>query len=399
MQHIKRPKTMVRAALACSALALVAACQEPIDFDLRELGRGFDTTSALADIPPRPMPDNRGIISYPNYQVAVAQSGDTVRSVATRLQLNANELAGYNGIEADAPLRAGEVIALPTRVAEPSPATGAETTGPIRPATPVDVTTLAGDAIDRAGQVTTTPLDSATSVPAGTEPERYQVQPGDTVYSIARRYNVSATAIADWNGLGADLTVREGQFLMIPPGGSAIAPPPSTDIAAPGVGSETPLPPSAADPLPEPDVLTQPATEPAVTPETTPAPDLGAQQTPTVSDAPMVRPVSGSIIRAYAPGRNDGIDIGAPAGTEVSAAADGTVAAITTDTSGIQIVVIRHDGNLLTVYTHLENLTVERGSTVRQGQTIGQVRAGDPSFLHFEVRRGTDAQDPDDFLR
>ena len=112
----------------------------------------------------------------------------------------------------------------------------------------------------------------------------------------------------------------------------------------------------------------------------------------------MVYSVQGSIIREYSRGRNEGIDIGAPAGTDVKAAAAGTVAAITTDTAGIQIVVIRHDGNLLTVYTHLDNLTISRDDRVSQGQTIGKVQAGDPSYLHFEVRRGTESADPGEFL-
>jgi len=74
------------------------------------------------------------------------------------------------------------------------------------------------------------------------------------------------------------------------------------------------------------------------------------------------------------------------------------VAAVTKDTNGVAIVVIRHSGNLLTVYTNLDNLTVERGSTVTRGQTIGKVKAGNPSFLHFEVRQGTTSVDPVDYL-
>jgi murein DD-endopeptidase MepM/ murein hydrolase activator NlpD len=43
-------------------------------------------------------------------------------------------------------------------------------------------------------------------------------------------------------------------------------------------------------------------------------------------------------------------------------------------------------------------LTVAKGASVSKGQTIGKVRAGDPSFLHFEVRRGLTSVDPADFL-
>ena len=108
--------------------------------------------------------------------------------------------------------------------------------------------------------------------------------------------------------------------------------------------------------------------------------------------------MQGDIIRAYAAGRNEGIDIGVPAGTSVKAAASGTVAAVTTDTSGVAIVVLKHDGGLLTVYTNLEGLTVAKDASVSRGQVIGKVRAGDPSFLHFEVRRGLTSADPAEFL-
>lgn len=387
-----------RGAMIVSALALVAGCgDEPLDLDLRNMASGFDTTEALGSTPARPAPDSRGVISYPNYQVAVARRGDTARSIAGRLGLDAEELARYNGIDPDVTLRRDEIVALPVRVAEPSPATGA-----IEAPAQVDVTTLASDAIERAGEVTGPP-DAQPDTPAppapetGTEPIRHQVIRGETIYSIARVYGADVGAIAEWNGLGSDLTIREGQFLLIPVSGAA--PPSEPTAALPGEGSETPVPPSAAEPLP--DEPTQPAAESAADDAEveSEAPDLGSEQTETAqSDAPMVYPVTGTIIRDYAPGRNEGIDIAVDAGTPVRAAAAGTVAAITTDTAGIQIVVIRHADNLLTVYTHVDDLQVSRNQQVSQGTVIGSVLAGDPSFLHFEVRQGTDSTDPNIFL-
>ncbi len=113
----------------------------------------------------------------------------------------------------------------------------------------------------------------------------------------------------------------------------------------------------------------------------------------------MVMPVHGSIIRAYAKGRNDGIDIAPRAGSPVNAAADGTVAAITKDTEQTPIIVIRHDDNLLTVYAGVDAITVKKGDTVQRGQTIASVRAGTPTFLHFEVRKGVDSTDPVAYLQ
>jgi len=108
--------------------------------------------------------------------------------------------------------------------------------------------------------------------------------------------------------------------------------------------------------------------------------------------------VAGQIIRGYAPGRNEGVDFGADAGAPVRAAAAGTVAAITQDTDQIQIVVLRHEGGLLTVYANVNDIIVERGTTVARGQRIASVAATDSPFLHFEVLEGARRVDPVPYL-
>lgn len=380
-----------RASLGVMALLLLSACSSAdMDWDLRS--NGLDTTdAAFQAAEARPEPDANGVISYPNYQVVVARQGDTVGSVAARVGLPAGDLASFNALSPDATLRAGEILALPSRVAAmPATAPGLATTGS------TDVTAIATTALDR---VEGSASPSATA-PA-TEPLRHQVRRGETAFSIARTYNVSAKALADWNGLGPDLAVREGQYLIIPTTTSAAAPvteevPFGTgpSVPAPGEGSATPLPPSAAEPLPEEE--TTPAVE---TPEATPAePDLGAQQTE-ASAARFAMPADGKIIRSYVKGKNDGIDIAAPAGSPVKAAADGSVAAITKDTTGTPIVVLRHDGGLLTVYAGVDAVSVAKGDRVTRGQTIAKVKAGDPAFLHFEVRQGAESTDPMPYLQ
>ncbi|PXW70749.1 murein DD-endopeptidase MepM/ murein hydrolase activator NlpD [Loktanella sp. PT4BL] len=389
-----------RIALTGMTLAALAAC-EGFDADLRDIGNGFDTSAAVQNLPGRPRPDDRGVISYPNYQVVVARRDDTIRGIAIRLGLDANELAEYNGIGPDVILRRDEIIALPSRVTEPSPATGAIGTGPIQPLDVTAVATTALDRADAAGVVTATPIAPAATAPAapvvrGTEPIRHQVQRGETVFSISRLYNVPVTNIAEWNGLNTEFTIREGQYLLIPQGGSAPAPAAaSAAVTAPGVGTATPVPPSAALPLPS-ETPAAPAAA-AVVPAT---PDLGTTTAqPASSDARFIMPIQGSIIRDYAPGTNEGIDIGASAGSDVRAAGSGTVAAVTTDTSGGAIVVLKHSDGLLTVYTQMEGLTVSKDDSVSRGQVIGKVRAANPSFLHFEVRRGLQSLDPNDFLQ
>ena len=387
-----------RAMMTGVALVALVACED-FDFDLRDMGNGFDTTAAVQSLPGRPRPDDRGVISYPNYQVVVARRDDTIRGIAIRLGLDANELAEYNGIAPDVILRRDEIIALPSRVTEPSLATGAIAAGPIQP---FDVTAVATTALDRAETdgtaVTATPIAPvaapAPSAPVvrGTEPIRHQVKRGETAFSISRLYNVPVASIAEWNGLDSAFTIREGQFLLVPQGGTA--PTPAVDVTAPGDGTVTPVPPSAATPLPS-----AASAAPLAASATPQAPDLGSSATqPASSGARFLMPIQGSIIRAYAPGSNEGIDIGAAAGTDVKAAGSGTVAAVTTDTSGGAIVVLKHSDGLLTVYTQMQGLTVDKNDSVSRGQTIGKVRAADPSFLHFEVRRGLQSLDPADFL-
>ncbi|SDI53523.1 peptidoglycan DD-metalloendopeptidase family protein [Aliiruegeria lutimaris] len=377
--------------LCASALVLAACDTTGLDLDMRDLGQGFDTTSALQPVTaPKPQPDARGVISYPSYQVALARRGDTPAEVAGRIGMSADDLARYNGIPVDAVLNEGEVLALPRRVAESTslPATGG-----------VDIATLAGDAINRASPAAA-PAAGTISTQVGEEPVRHKVEAGETAYSIARLYGVSAKSIADWNGLGPDLSVRQGQYLLIP---VVVAQPASpeteTSTTEPGEGSPTPTPPSASEPLPDEDTvpLATDTGEASGVPE---SPDLGADATVAASNsARMSMPVQGSIVRDFRKGKNDGIDISASRGASVSAAAAGTVAAITEDTDQVPILVLRHEGGLLTVYANVDNLKVQKGQSVSRGQVIATVRASDNPYLHFEVRDGVEAVDPSDYLK
>ncbi|WP_147105959.1 peptidoglycan DD-metalloendopeptidase family protein [Tateyamaria sp. syn59] len=382
--------------MATCGLLVLAACDEPLDFDLRGLSGGFSTAPSVQNVTAdRPRPDDRGVISYPNYQVAVAERGDTLADVAARVGLTPDELARFNGVGADVPLRAGEVIALPRRVSEPSPATGAIGTGPIQPGA-VDVTTLAGNAIDNAAPTPVAQTPGTTQPQTGQEPVRHKVERGETAFTIARLYQVPVKSLAEWNGLGADFAVREGQFLLIPVARAAA---PSrtndTNTTTPGSGTPTPLPPSAAQPLPEDDT----ATPPEATPDPAePVADVG-QTTAASRPSDMALPLQGTIIRDYAKGRNEGIDIQAAPGSAVSAAADGTVAAITQSAEGVPIIVVRHPDNLLTVYANVADVSVAKGDSVSRGQSIAKLRdTADTAYLHFEVRDGFDSVNPNPFF-
>ena len=392
-----------------SALVLAACDTQPFDLDLRgNLGDFSTAQAATAPLADRPRPDNRGVISYPTYQVAVARRGETPADVARRVGADTAQLARYNGIDPSVPLRQDEIIALPNRVAEPSAATGA-----VPAAAPVDISSLAGNAIDRAPeapgvQTASLPPSSgaaaASAAPAPKEPVRHRVERGETAYTVARLYNVPVKALAEWNGLGADFAVREGQFLLIPVAQQAApkrtaALEPQTSL--PGAGSPTPTPPSATKPLPADEAATKPkpaAQKPAAQKPAAPVADVGPVTKPSATTK-MLTPVQGSIIRGYAKGKNEGINIKAADGAPVKAADTGTVAAITKSAEGVPIVVLRHQNNLLTVYANVTDVSVKKGDQVKRGDQIASLRTGTDAYVHFEVRQGFDSVDPTPFIQ
>lgn len=214
----------------------------------------------------------------------------------------------------------------------------------------------------------------------------HTVVAGETPWSIARRYGITVQDLARANGLPETMTVRAGQRLAIPATGAAGR----AVVAAPGVGSATPQPPSSTQPLPN------EQTRPATAAPATAAPDLGRTRTAASGSGRFAMPASGSIIRTYKKGANEGIDIAAAPGSPVKAASGGTVAAVTRDTDGVPIVVVRHDDGLMTVYAGVDKLSVNKGDSVSRGQSIGAARSS--GVLHFEVRKGFDSVDPEGYL-
>ncbi|MBC9246978.1 LysM peptidoglycan-binding domain-containing protein [Paracoccus sp. 11-3] len=361
---------------AGAALSILASCGANGSFDpdfRRWAPGGLNTADAAARAAPRPAPDSRGLINFPDYQVVIAGRGDTPTTIAQRLGLNPNELAQHNALPATATLNAGQPLVLPRRVS----AAGASTGG-----------SAVKDPFAGQTSAASAPAPAAT---AASQPRQHVVAAGETAWSIARKYSTNIQDLAEWNSLPSNMSLRVGQRLMIPVAGQA-APAASGATTAPGAGSPTPRPPSASTPLPG--EKTTATSEPG---PKAPDTNLGATRTAASSGGRFQMPVSGSIIRVYEKGKNDGIDISATSGSAVKAAGSGTVAAVTQDTSGVPIVVVRHTGDLMTVYTGLDkSLDVKKGDTVTSGQSLG--KAGGGGFVHFEVRQGFNSVDPEEYL-
>jgi len=143
----------------------------------------------------------------------------------------------------------------------------------------------------------------------------------------------------------------------------------------------------------------------AAAPASSSAPAAAAAPAPssTPSAQGFIWPVSGPVVSGFGPrwGRmHEGIDISAPTGTAVRAAASGTVIFAGVMSGYGNLIVIDHGGGLSTAYAHLSGFAVGGGS-VGQGQVIGYVGCTGHCFgphLHFEVRVNGTPVDPLGYL-
>jgi murein DD-endopeptidase MepM/ murein hydrolase activator NlpD len=109
-----------------------------------------------------------------------------------------------------------------------------------------------------------------------------------------------------------------------------------------------------------------------------------------------VHPITGEV-RFHA-----GLDMAAPTGTPVRAAAAGEVTWAGVVSGYGNLVRIRHAGNVETYYGHLSAFVVRAGQQVQAGDLIGKVGSTGNStgpHLHFEVRHNGEPTNPDPFLR
>ena len=212
------------------------------------------------------------------------------------------------------------------------------------------------------------------------------VKHGDTLSGIALAYGTSAEEIAAVNGLSEAAVLHVGQPLFLPlptPRGSrgrlptpSRIPPPNAEGTIPGgVMPEEPLP---DDAIPE-------------------------RRAPSSSSSPpsLSWPVDGVILRDFTRRGSlpyDGLLIAAPAGTPVTAAADGEVLfAGDQGTAYGLLVILSHAGELVTVYAHLSHIDVVKGAHVSRGDVVGavgQTGRQDAPRLHFQARRGRTPVDP-----
>jgi murein DD-endopeptidase MepM/ murein hydrolase activator NlpD len=190
----------------------------------------------------------------------------------------------------------------------------------------------------------------------------YVVSAGETLDDIAKRAGVPGEDILEVNGLERADEIKAGKLIFV--------------LEAPGALAES-------------------------APASSSAPPIGAGgrlRWPLDATHLFV----GSPFGAREGRAHEGIDLPAPTGTPVYAAADGQVVYAGNGIRGYgNLIVLQHAGDLLTVYAHNSTLLVSQGRPVRAGERIalvGQTGHATGPHLHFEVRQGQIPRDPMPYL-
>ncbi|MDB2513102.1 M23 family metallopeptidase [Alphaproteobacteria bacterium] len=270
--------------------------------------------------------------------------------------------------------------------------------------------------------VTVAPLRQVVeAVPAS---GRVQVRAGDSLYDIATRYQVTPQSVIQENNLLAPYNLRVGQSLKITPprvhvvrfGDSvnlisqryAVSPfqlAQLNNLQAPfelAVGQRLQLPMSLDF-----SVLDSGVPEGASTATVAPVPTKTAVPrkkfvAPQLGQGVFSWPVEGEIITEFGPSargvHNDGVNISSASGAPVMVSATGTVAFVGENIKNFgKLVLVKHDGGIITAYAHLQDIAVREGQVLTAGDTIGSVGATgrvDRPQLHFEIRKSRQPIDP-----
>lgn len=276
-------------------------------------------------------------------------------------------------------------------------------------------------------------------------PRQHVVQTGETLFQIAQRYSIDQRSLAVYNRLERPFNVRVGQRIALPalardrfaglepqdlaavlsgreqatsarrPAAMTAEAASAAAIAAGAAGATAPATTAAtataplpvrppAPSVPRPPALQPGPAVPTAPPAPAPAPTAGVARPsgpPTIALS-FQWPVEGEIIETFGPKqggrRNDGVNIAAPEGAPFRAAAAGEVAYAGNEIPGYGwLVLVRHEGGIITAYAHARALKVAEGDRVRAGQVLGEVGASgrvNRPQLHFEIRRGVTPVDP-----
>lgn len=237
---------------------------------------------------------------------------------------------------------------------------------------------------------------SSRAQPPSEKLNHHVVAPGDTLFSIAWRYEKDMAALARSNGLAPPYRLMPGQRLTLDT--SVVAKPRRSTAETATV--KKPVKPVQNSTKTGINTETHPAPTPSV-PATRPAREMASTNTivaPAGGKLHWQWPVKGAVSRHYDRGRVfKGINIQALPGRDVHAAADGIVVYAGSGLRGYgKLIIIKHSDVYLSAYAHNKAIAVREGERVKGGRKVGSV-GGDPNNrgrLYFELRKNGKPIDP-----
>jgi lipoprotein NlpD len=240
---------------------------------------------------------------------------------------------------------------------------------------------------------------------AGCAPPRgiyHTVSRGQTLYQIAKTYQVDPDRLTRINGISDPTRLAIGDRLFIP-GANRVMPVRATVTAERPVRSEPPKD------KPPPQVLKQePPARKAIKPRVSTQVPARPQTVKPVTKHSGARkglfqwPVKGEVIKSFGSGAQPttghGIEIAVRANSKVLSAAAGKIIYSGNGIPGFgNLIIIQHDDSLYSVYGFNQKNLVEAGSFVSQGQEIalsGTPPSGGVPRLYFEARAGKNPVNP-----
>ena len=224
----------------------------------------------------------------------------------------------------------------------------------------------------------------------------YQVQRGDTMYSIAFRYGLDYRRVAAANGLAPPYTIYPGQRIYLREADLAAVQRSAPQAAAANSAASKP---AASRPPPAPVAAgTKPvAGNGSVTKSSSTAVNNRPTSTSGRGEPAWRWPSSGRVIRGYSSSVHKGIDLDGARGDPVYAVAPGVVVYSGTGIVGFgELVIVKHNEVYLSAYGHNSRLLVAEGEAVKAGQRIAEKgnTGTDKVKLHFEIRREGKPVDP-----
>ena len=245
-------------------------------------------------------------------------------------------------------------------------------------------------------------VESSATPIEGTLPEDssrrvHVVQSGDTLFSIAWQHELNMRELIDWNDLQDPDLILVGQSLFLEPARTTADEDAQRNLedSVSKLGS---------------DIITSPlggTTEhsgldvkriPQPKPST-----VESTSVPPSSDSPWIWPIRGPLVSPFGSTEEtgDGIGIGGDIEADIRASAPGEVvyAGRGLATYG-NLIIVKHNDTYLSAYGHNDELLVEEGETVAQGQVIARMGLGPERQpqVHFEIRRNGTPVDPTQYL-